>query len=118
MKVVALARAGDATPEELALVLAVGPEGPDRPALAAALRSLAAAEFARVVAVEPLEVAGKTAVDLEARLPGGGTSGSSLQAVLLPDGTWRVVWLETPSGAWPARRAGPGEGLTSSAPPR
>ncbi len=114
----ALARPGGAAAEEIALVLAPGPQGPDRPALAAALSALAVAESARVVKAEALEVAGKTAVDVEARLPGGGTVTFSVQAVRRPDGTWRVVWIGTPSGSWPARRAVPGEGLTSSAPPR
>lgn len=118
MSLVSLARPGGPTSGEISLVLAARREDIDRPALAAALRALAPAESARVVAVEALEVAGKTAVDIEARLPGGGKALCSVQAARGPDGAWRVVWFETPSGSWPARRPGPGEGLTSSAPPR
>jgi len=118
MQLVALARPEGPISGEISLVLAAMREDFDRPALAAALKALVPAESARVVAVEPLEVAGKTAVDIEARLPGGGTALCSAQAARGPDGTWRVVWFETPSGSWPARRPGPGEGLTSSAPPR
>jgi hypothetical protein len=113
-----MARPEGPTTDEASGVLAAGPGELDRPALAAALRSLTPADSAKVVAVEPMPVAGRTAVDLEARLPGGGTARCSVQTVRRPDGTWRVAWFETPSGSWPARRAGPGEGLGSSAPPR
>jgi hypothetical protein len=99
-------------------LLAAGPKDMERPALAAALRALAPAQSPRVIAVAPLDVAERTAVDLEARLPGGGTLRCSVQVLRLADGTWRVAWFETPSGSWPRHRAGPGDGLTSSSPPR
>ncbi|MBZ5637690.1 MAG: hypothetical protein LAO51_02920 [Acidobacteriia bacterium] len=99
-------------------MLTPGAGGWERPALSAALRALAVAESPRAVAVEPLSVAERTAVDLEAQLAGGGTLRCSVQAVRVSDGTWRVEWFETPTGAWPPHRTGPGDGLTSSSPPR
>ena len=118
MELFALARLPAPPRDGVSDVLAARPEGMERPALAAALRALAPAESPRAIAVEPLAVAERTAVDIEARLPGGGTLRCSAQTVRLPDGTWRVAWFETPSGSWPRHRVGPGEGLTSSSAPR
>jgi hypothetical protein len=114
----ALAQPKGLSAAEWALVLAAGPELLDRSAIAAGLRALASASRPRVIAVVTLSVAARTAVDLEADLLGGGTLRCSAQAVAIPDGTWRIAWFETPTGSWPARRAGSGDGLTSSAPPR
>jgi len=82
-------------------------------ALGDALDELARAGRPEIVAVEPLDVARKTAVDVVAQLPGGGQAGYTVQLEMGPDGRYRVVWLGGPGVEWPLAQQGRGDPLTT-----
>ncbi len=112
----ALARLPDPSPSDVALVLDPDRAAGDPAGCRAALAALASVSSTAVAGIEPLVGMGKTAVDVDASLPGGGVARFAVQAAPRPDGTWRVVSFEGAGAAWPPARAPRDEGLTTSAP--
>ncbi len=92
-------------PEDRIPLLFAGPAlDQDSAPLLDKLAPLARARSARIVHVETLDLVGRTVVDLEADLEGGGTARFTVQAARQDDGTWRVVWFGGPDGSWPVRK--------------
>ena len=108
-----LARSRGPSAESRGSILDPELAGRDGAALEAALLPLREATEQRVVGEEPIAALGLTVVEFSAALPGGGEIRGSAHVRPRGDGTWRIVWIATPGGSWPARRPGPGEGSTS-----
>lgn len=90
------------------------PGGSEQAALLDALERLGRAVEPRPVAVEPLAGLGRTAIELEAELPGGGMARYEVQIESTADGTLLVHSFRGPDVEWPLRRAPRDAGLSSS----
>lgn len=115
LRLFALARRPGLDREELGRILEPRRLAEDPLGALETVAALREAEHPRVVDVEPLTGIGRTAVDVEASLEGGGVARYSFQVTPSPDGTWRVVSIATPAREWPMRAAR-GPGLSVSAP--
>jgi len=87
----------------------------DRASALEAIASLGNASTPRVVSAVPLVGVDRTAIDVIAELPGGGSAHYSFQAEVRPDGDWRIVSIHGPGTDWPSRTES-GTGLSVSAP--
>ncbi len=111
------AASSDPAPEQVDGLFGPVEEGLSRATLLDSMAELARAGSPEVTDVVELAELATFAVDLVARLPGGGTARYSVQVVAEEDGSYRVRWFQGPGVEWPsqARRRGPG--LTTSNPP-
>lgn len=110
------AQTGRSAPEELASLLG-DPLPPERrSSLAVVLAPLRTTADARVVAHEALGP-DRAAVDIEVRLPGGGSARYSAETERREDGRWIVAAIHGPGAAWPLSPIPSGEGLSTSSPP-
>ena len=89
----------------------------DRVSILEAVASLSEASAPRVLRETALPALRRTAIDVAATLPGGGSASYSFQAEEQLDGTWRVVSFQGPGVDWPRRPVRSDPGLTISAPP-
>ena len=110
-----LARAPDPDVADLKLVMSASLIDDDRASAFEALAALGNASRPRVLAKIPLSGVDRTALDLDADLPGGGSARYSFQAEADPDGGWRIVSILAPGIDWPSRSA-KGSGLSVSSP--
>ena len=111
-----IAREEDPAPERLDALFELGHDDRLRAELGDALELLAVAVDPQIVRVEPMAGPGKTAVDLVAGLPGGGSADYSVQFAER-EGVWKIVWFDGPGVDWPTRSRGRDEGLSSSPAP-
>lgn len=81
-----------------------------------ALEAIPPIEAAQVTRVELDGEAREAYVDIDARLPGGGTATFSARLRAPTEGAWRIVWFQGPEMEWP-KHAAKGDGLSQSAPP-
>lgn len=77
----------------------------------------AAGEAVAIAGTEPLETAGRVAVDVDVAVADGAVSRYSVQVEPAEAGVWRVVWFQGPDLGWPAFRAPRGTGTSVSAGP-
>ena len=104
--------------DDRAIERLVDPRARDRApaALVDALLALRPVAPATILAVEPLEGLGRTAVEAELPLAGGGTARVALDLRRTDDG-WRVGWFAGAGVEWPPTPRGRGTGLSTSAAP-
>jgi len=110
-----LARATDPEPADLQRVMDASLIEADRSSALEALAALSSASGPRVVAAIPLVGVGRTAVDVAADLPGGGSARYAFQVEAGPDDGWRIVSIHAPGIDWPSRSR-TGSGLSVSSP--
>jgi hypothetical protein len=115
LRVFELARAPDPDLADLKLVMSASLIDEDRAAAFEALAALGNASRPEVLAKVPLTGVDRTALDLGADLPGGGSARYSFQAEADPEGGWRIVSILAPGIDWPPRSR-KGSGLSVSSP--
>jgi len=82
-----------------------------------ALAGLAGCTDAEVVSAQPLEAIAKVAVDLTAKLAGGGQAEIAVQLQSTEQGQYRVIWFSGPGTEWPPPRRRRDGGISSSSAP-
>jgi hypothetical protein len=112
-----LARIDEPTDDQLRVALDPVPVEDGRAALLDALAALTLAEDLYIVEVVQPAGPEDAFVDLAAELPGGGVAHFNVRLRWVEPGSWRVSWFRGPGVEWPPSPAGPGQGLSSSAPP-
>lgn len=115
LRVFDLARATDPGLADLKRVMNGKLIEDDRSSAFEAVAALRDASGPRVLAAIPLVGVGRTAIDVTADLPGGGSARCSFQAEVDPDGGWRIVSIHAPGVDWPGHSKA-GSGLSVSSP--
>jgi hypothetical protein len=82
-----------------------------------ALAGMAGCTEPEIVASQPLEAIAQVAVDLTARLAGGGLAEISVQLQTTEQGPYQVIWFSGPGIEWPPPGRKRDGGISSSAPP-